>query len=244
MSDVQAAGPEPVAMQAAGLEPAAVRAADRRAVAGLAVAVASYGAAFGVLGTTAGIPVWLVVAMSVFVYAGGAQFAYVGAIAAGVPLPIAVSQALLINLRFVLFGAAIGHLFRGAGALGKGLAAHLMVDESVAMVATEDDERTARRLYRLTGLALVGAWSLGTAIGALAATRIPDPTALGLDAAFPTAFLALLVPYMDGRERMVAALAAAVATAATVPFLPAGIPLVVGILGGVAAARATGRRRV
>ena len=66
-------------------------------------------------------------------------------------------------------------------------------------------------------------WNLGTLAGALAGQVIGDTDAFGLDAAFPAALLALVLPALRGtpRTRNAALLGAAVALATT-PFLPAG----------------------
>ena len=73
-------------------------------------------------------------------------------------------------------------------------------------------------------------WSTGTAIGALAGDAIADPDALGLDAVYPTFFLALLVTEVrSGRALGVAALGAAIALV-LVPVAPGGVPVLVASL--------------
>jgi predicted branched-subunit amino acid permease len=75
-------------------------------------------------------------------------------------------------------------------------------------------------------------WNVGTAIGALGASAVGDPTVLGLDAAIPAGFIALLWPRLvDRHTRLLAALAAVIALA-LVPFVPAGLP----VLGAAAVA--------
>ena len=70
-------------------------------------------------------------------------------------------------------------------------------------------------------------WNLATLLGALGGAALSDPRALGLDAAAPAGFLALLAPQLRGREpRAVAALAAAAALI-SVPLVPAGVPVLV-----------------
>ena len=64
-------------------------------------------------------------------------------------------------------------------------------------------------------------------VGALATHAFPDPKVLGLDAAPPAAFLALLAPRLKAREPLAIALAAGVVSLAVLPFVPAGVPLLI-----------------
>jgi predicted branched-subunit amino acid permease len=76
------------------------------------------------------------------------------------------------------------------------------------------------------GLVLYPCWVLSTAIGAVAGDLLADPERLGLDAAFPALFLALLVPQLRTRTTIAAALGGAAVALALVPVAPAGVPIV------------------
>ena len=82
-------------------------------------------------------------------------------------------------------------------------------------------------------------WNVATLLGALAGSVLSDPRTLGLDAAAPAAFLALLAPRVGGAKR-IAGLAAAAALIA-VPLVPAGVPVL--IAAAVATGAALVRRR-
>ena len=79
------------------------------------------------------------------------------------------------------------------------------------------------------------AWVGGTVIGVLVGGGIGDPEKLGLDAAFPAFFLALLLdsPAMSTRRGVAAALIGGVVAIALVPFTPAGVPIVAACLGAL-----------
>jgi predicted branched-subunit amino acid permease len=80
-------------------------------------------------------------------------------------------------------------------------------------------------------VALFVCWNLGTIAGVLAGRAIGDPGVFGLDAAFPAALLALVLPSLrDVATVRPALLGAAIALAAT-PFLPAGVPLLLALAG-------------
>jgi predicted branched-subunit amino acid permease len=73
-------------------------------------------------------------------------------------------------------------------------------------------------------------WNAATLLGALAGEAVGDPRDFGLDAAAPAAFLALLAPRMRGRPAWATALVAAAVALAVVPFVPAGVPVLVAAL--------------
>ena len=98
---------------------------------------------------------------------------------------------------------------------------------AAAMAIARDKESEGRLAFWATGLLLFTFWNLGTFIGALATNALPDPKVLGLDAAPPAAFLALLAPRLRAREPMAIALAAGVVALICLPFVPAGIPLLI-----------------
>jgi predicted branched-subunit amino acid permease len=98
------------------------------------------------------------------------------------------------------------------------------VDESWA-VASTGPGRHSRRLVVGAWFILYAAWIAGTAVGALGASFLGDPEPLGLDAAFPALFLALLVTFVRDRRALVTAVLAAALALALVPFAARGIPI-------------------
>ncbi|HEU5472868.1 MAG TPA: AzlC family ABC transporter permease [Actinophytocola sp.] len=204
-----------------------------RDVLAVAAAVAAVGMSFGAIAVSAGLPAWQPVLLSVLVFAGGSQFLAVGVIAAGGAPLAAVLGGLVLNARHLPFGLAIG------GTIGRGrlLGSHLMTDESVAFALAQRDPARARTAYWTCGVALFTAWNLGTVAGVLVGSAIGDPAAFGLDAAFPAALLALVLPGLrDPATRRPALLGGAIALAAS-PFLPPGVPVLLALAGLVAVPR-------
>ncbi|MEV6612083.1 AzlC family ABC transporter permease [Kutzneria sp. NPDC051319] len=192
------------------------------------------GASFGAIAVAAHISVALVCAMSLLIFAGGSQFMVVGIVAAGGSPIAAVVAGLLLNARHLPFGLAMGDL------LGQKLAArivgsHILIDESVAFAMAQGDRKKAKAAFWTCGLALFLTWNAGTLVGALIGRVIGDPDRFGMDAAFPAAMFALILPALKDKVTLrVAVLGAAIAVATT-PFLPPGIPVVLAALGVVAA---------
>ena len=78
----------------------------------------------------------------------------------------------------------------------------------------------------------------GTLLGVVAGSAIPDPSVFGVDAAFPAALLALLLPALRQSDARRVGLASAVIAVASTPFLAPGLPVLAGLLGlGVAGRR-------
>ncbi len=208
----------------------------------LAAAVSAYGLSYGVLATAAGLSPLVATGSSVVVFAGSAQFAFVGVLAAGGnPLTGALSGVLL-NLRYLAFGFAMApHLPRGS-LPRRMLDGHLMIDESVALALAGPRHDLVRR-FRLAGLAVGVGWVAATALGAYGGQLLGDPRALGLDAAFPAGFLALLAPWLRSRQGRVAALLGVAIALALTPVAPPGIPVVAAALGAVIALRVPAANR-
>jgi predicted branched-subunit amino acid permease len=95
------------------------------------------------------------------------------------------------------------------------------------MAIARDSVPESRLAFWATAAAVFSLWNLGTIIGALATHALPDPKVLGFDAAPPAAFLALLAPRLRAREPMAVALAAGVVALVCLPFVPAGVPLLI-----------------
>jgi 4-azaleucine resistance transporter AzlC len=178
-------------------------------------------------------------AMSLLVFAGGAQFLAVAVVAAGGSPVAAVLGGLLLNARHLPYGLAVADIV-GRSWPARLLGAHLLVDEVVAFARAQDDPRRARRAYWLLGVTLYLSWNVGTVLGALAGAAVPDPARFGVDAAFPAALFALVVSSpRDAVTVRVAVLGAALALAVS-PWLPAGLPVLAALLGLAAAGRSLG----
>ena len=207
----------------------------RSAIAGIAIAIAAYGFAFGVLASTAGLGWYAVLLMSALAYSGGAQAAFVATLATGTPAA-ALASGVLTNLRLVIYGTLANRILARHRLPTRLLGLHLSSDETIALTAgAGDDDKPA--VYWASGLAFFGAWVVSTVGGTLAGERIGDPAVLGLDAAFPAVFVALLIPLLRSAPTAIrAAAAATAATLLTTPVLPAGLPIVAAAAAGLAAA--------
>jgi 4-azaleucine resistance transporter AzlC len=164
------------------------------------------------------------IAMSFVVFAGAAQFASVGILAAGGGLASAVSAGLLVNSRFLPMGLAVAPALRG-GPLRRAAESQAMVDASWA-IANRGDGTFDREMMIGATIPQALCWWTGTAIGVLGGALLGDPQALGLDAIFPAFYLALLAEEMNDRAALSSAVLGAAIALCLVPFAPPGIPVV------------------
>jgi 4-azaleucine resistance transporter AzlC len=194
-----------------------------RAVMPLLPAVLAFGVSFGVLAQAAGMGASASIVMSLTTFAGSAQFAVVSVLGAGGTAAAAIGAAVLLNARYAPMALAAAPVFRG-GKLRRLLEAQLLVDESWALSRREGG--FDRRVLIGAGAGLYVGWSGGTAIGVVAGDSLADPATLGLDAAFPALFLALLAPLLGNRNALAAALLGAGIAICLTPITPAGIPVI------------------
>ncbi|MBA4180471.1 MAG: hypothetical protein C0506_07780 [Anaerolinea sp.] len=198
----------------------------------LCVAVAAFGVSFGVLAEASGFGRFAPIVMSLTTFTGASQFAAVSILGAGGGVGAAVVAAILLAARYGPIGISVAPSLRG-NALTRFLHAQLVIDESWA-VASQPGGGVARERLIGAGLALYVAWQLGTIAGVVGGDLVGDPESIGLDAAFPALFLALLVPQLGNRRAFIAAAAGAAIALALIPFARPGVPVIAATLGCLA----------
>jgi 4-azaleucine resistance transporter AzlC len=180
---------------------------------------------FGVVARQAGFSAIQAVAASALVFAGSAQFAAIAVVASGGTLAASIAAATLMNGRFLAMGIALAPSLPG-GPLKRALQGQTVVDASWALANNRDGTFDRWLLFGTTAPQYV-TWVLGTTVGAYGGDLLGDPDRFGLDAVFPTFFLALVLAELrDPRSRTVALLGALIALA-LVPFTAPGIPVLV-----------------
>jgi 4-azaleucine resistance transporter AzlC len=216
-------------------DPSSRLADGARAVLPLALAVAAFGISYGVLARAAGMGPLAPVVMSATTFAGSAQFAVASVLESAGGIVAAIAAAILLNVRYAPMSIAAAPGFTGSP-LRRLFTSQLIVDESWALSAR--GSRFDVPFLIGAGLVLYPAWVGSTAVGVLAGDFVGDPERLGLDAAFPALFLALLVPMLKTRRSLAAALLGGAIALALLPVAAPGVPIVAG-----AAACLVGLRR-
>ena len=201
--------------------------AGSRAIAPLLPAVLAFGLSFGVLARASGMGAVAPVVMSATTFAGSAQFAAAAILGDAGTVAAAVVAAVLLNARYAPMSVAAGGGFHGP-LWRRFFASQLIVDESWALSAREGGRFDVPFLLGV-GITLYPMWVTGTVLGVVAGDLIGDPERLGLDAAFPALFLALLAGQVGTRDARLAALVGGTIAAALVPVAPAGIPIIAAV---------------
>ncbi len=195
-----------------------------RAAIGIGAYAGAFSVTFGAVAVSSGLNPAQTVLLSLAMFTGASQFAFVGVIAAGGSPFAALPPALLLGIRNAFYGVPITQIVRPRG-WARLWTAHFVIDETTGMAVAQPNRRAGRYAFWATGLILFSLWNLGTLIGAVIGSRI-DATRLGLDAAAPAIFLALLWPQMRRRGAPAVAASGALVAVALIPFAPAGVPVV------------------
>lgn len=200
---------------------------------GLAVGVFGYALAFGLLASDAGLSVLEAVVMSATVYSGSAQVATVGGLATGAGLLASVVTVLMLNARYLLYGASL-RPWLGAATPGQAYASLYLLGDGnwlLSMKAHADGETDAGFVFG-SGVVMFAPWIAGTLLGSLAGNWIAQPKVLALDFLLVAFCMAMAVDMLKSRAALWPA-AAALATALLLDFAaPSGWTIVItGIVG-------------
>lgn len=178
----------------------------------LILAAFPFGLLYGALAATSGLSLWAAQAMSVFVFAGSAQFIAVSLIASATALPVILMTVFVVNLRHVLYATslmpAVAHLpQRHRVPLAFGL-----TDETFAVVnhrLSQSEGQCIKHYFWGSMLSMYGFWSLATALGIWLGHSLPDLTQWGLDVAMVVAFVGIVVPALKQHSHWACAITAA-----------------------------------
>jgi 4-azaleucine resistance transporter AzlC len=203
----------------------------------LAIGILVYGLTFGLLAFGSGLSIADSVLMSATVYSGSAQTAAVGALATGAGLVATVSTVLLLNARYLLYGATLRPWLGRTSPLHAYTTLYFLGDGNwlLSMKAHEQGERDAGYVFG-SGAAMFVPWVGGTAAGAAIGKWIPQPSALGLDFLLVAFCAAMMIGMGRAKASPWPAIGALAAALLADRFAPAGWPIVAAGLAGAAIA--------
>jgi 4-azaleucine resistance transporter AzlC len=198
------------------------------------VATAPFGLLFGALSVKAGISATGAVAMSALVFGGASQFVALQSWAHPLPFFTVLFSALAVNLRNVLYSAAIGRKMRHWSPPMRWTGFALLTDPAYAYAELKGGERLSFPYYMGLGVPLYANWIVATAAGLVVGSFIARPEAIGLDFLVTAYFLSLLVGFRK-RSNALPVIAVSIAAALLV-YLTIGPPwhFAGGALGGMA----------
>lgn len=184
-----------------------------------------YGISFGALAVASGLDIWQTCVLSLFMFSGGSQFAFIGVLGSGglLSLPAAILSSWLLGVRNGFYAVTMSSLL---GTLGfkRSVAAQLTIDESTAVALSREGDEQAKGFW-LTGGYVFLFWNLMTLLGAVLGAAIGDPKVWGLDAAAAAAFVALVWPRLKNSRMRLTSIFSALVAIVSSPYVPVGVPI-------------------
>jgi len=200
----------------------------------LLLAVIPFGLVLGVAAAGSVLGSGLGIATSQIIFAGAAQLVTVQLFDDGAAAVIVVVTALVVNIRHLMYSAALAPYFREFPKRSRLLLPYLLTDQAFALSILRferNDDPTYRRWFFLgVGVGLWGPWQLATIAGVVAGAQIPE--SLGLEFAIPLVFLVLLIPVIQTRPGLAAAVVGGVVAVAAYE-VPFHLGLVIGAVAGI-----------
>jgi 4-azaleucine resistance transporter AzlC len=199
----------------------------------VAISGCAIGLVFGTLAGQAGLGAGEAALMSAFVFSGAAQFLVLGLWASPLPLAAIVLTTLIVGLRHLLMGAALGPVFTRLPRLKAYGSVYFMADENWALTMGEFDKGRRDAAFLLGGgLLMWVSWIGSTLLGGVFGSAIQNPSRWGLDFAFTAVFLALISGMWKGRSNILPWTVAAVVAVAAHHWLPGQWYILLGGLAG------------
>lgn len=200
----------------------------------LIVGAIPFGLIFGTLAMSEGLSIWATVGMSLFVFAGSAQFIAVSLLAVGTGVPLIIATTFIVNLRHLLYAANLVSHVKGFSHLWRMLMAFGLTDECFAVFSTRIGKtgRASRSYYLGSFLFMYGNWNLCTILGIVLGNSIPNIGEWGLEIAMSVTFIGMVIPYLKNRPMWAAVLVAGGVSLVAYP-LPHKLGLMVAALAGI-----------
>lgn len=203
-----------------------------------AVALIPFGIAIGGAASSSGLSAAEAIFGAATMLAGAAQLAAIESITSGRGVFGTAAVVILINLRFVFYGAGVKGWFAEASRRRQLLLVGTVVDQTFLLCIERFTNATNlawRQRYYLSVTAVLVASFLGSQLVALHfASSLPD--SLGLHLAAPLAFVGMLGKTIASRPELTAGTVASAFVLLAAPIVgPAALPL--GVVAGVATAK-------
>ena len=205
-----------------------------------------FGIIFGALAINAGLSVAATLGMSLFVFAGSAQFVAAGLIGQGAGLLVVIVTTFVVNLRHALYSASLGpHLKKQSHRWLLPLGFWL-TDETYAVVVQRyerADDSPLKHWYHLgSSLAMYLNWQLCTIIGIVTGTQLQGMADWGLEFAMVVTFIGIVVPLLRSTPMILCAIVAG-AVSLLLRDAPNQLGLMAGSLAGIAVGMIARRSR-
>ncbi|WP_166361299.1 AzlC family ABC transporter permease [Pseudomonas akapageensis] len=203
----------------------------------MAVGIIPFGLIFGTLAGAAHLSLWQAVGMSLFVYAGSAQFIVISLFGAGASTLVILLTTFIVNLRHVLYSATLQPHVSQLPQRWRVLLAFWLTDETFAVVQRfylfHGDKPLAHWYWLGVTTSLYLCWVSSSLVGVLFGQAVPDLASWGLEFAMLATFIGIVVPLLRNFPQIAAALVAGAVALAT-HALPYKLGLMAAAFSGIA----------
>ncbi len=169
--------------------------------------VIPFGAVMGTVFSQAKLSFFQTMAMNTLVYAGAAQLAAVDLMTKNAAMIVVVITGLVINLRFLLYSAALSPVVQRSSFLTKLFCAYSLTDQAYAVMSSREDQlKTASdavKFYLGASICMVFTWHSSVIAGYIFGNFAP--ASWSLDFAVPLSFVALVMPTLKNKKYVIIA---------------------------------------
>lgn len=183
------------------------------------------------------------VVAAIAVNAATTELAYLAVRDAGGSIVAALIAGWIVASRFGLLAASLGSRLR-VGRLHRIAAGFQAFDPNVTLAVQRHDPKDVVRTFWWATAAMHAGWYSGTFVGVFLGNVIGDAQRLGLDAVFPAALLAIIANLLRRRSGAVAAVIGGGLCLVMLPWAPAGVPIIMSLVGAVVALGVRDRQMV
>ncbi|HLR78183.1 MAG TPA: AzlC family ABC transporter permease [Burkholderiaceae bacterium] len=202
------------------------------------IAVGTWGFVTGIAMVKSGLTESMATLMTLMVYAGSAQLTSLPLIEASAPLWLIFAAGTVVNIRFVIFGAALQPYFRALSWPRRLVLGVLSSDIAfVLFMARYSDSRrigTSQQIWYFLGVAIPGwvVWNACSLVGVYMGGLVPPEWSLEFAAIL--ALMAVIMPLVKSRPMVMCLIAGGLVAWLGQP-LPLRLGLAIAVVAGVAA---------
>jgi 4-azaleucine resistance transporter AzlC len=180
---------------------------------------------FGVVVAEAGIPEWLGWSSSPIIFGGAIQVTLFTLIGEGASVAAAVSAALIVGARHMLYSVTLAPRFQHQPAWFRWVGSYVLIDQVfvLSQIKPIDEPVAFRRYFLAAGFTFWSLWMVCTALGVVLGPAIPPEW--GVEFAAPVLFVSLMMAASDRRDKLAAA-----GLAMLITYLSAALPNRAGIV--------------
>jgi predicted branched-subunit amino acid permease len=179
-----------------------------RAMTPIIFGVIPFGLVMGTVSANSKLDLFQTIGMNVLVFAGSSQLAAIDLMTKDAESLVIILTGLIINMRFVLYSAALSPVVQEASLGTKFLSAYFLTDQTYAAMSAQGDQLQNSQekiiFYFGAALCMAVAWQISVVVGFIFGNIAPSSWAL--DYAVPLSFVALVAPTLKNKKYVYVAL--------------------------------------